>query len=353
MKAHWNRFLFLSFVAFAFAGWFGCSPAKPRDTALINLIEKPVKGYKQPPERDHDGFLDDDLNVVYYKKNQTIVWARKFTGRLGGVRPPHILSDQSRVYVSHNNGILALNKPDGDFLWYQEGPNERMALNGNVLYAVSRGHGNKGEKNGWWLFARDTKSGNLAFKYELSQDDDYDPDPVKVFDDVVVVQKSYSFEGGDTKFIDGKGKLLHQLPFEVVDMATNNGRYYVLSGSKVLGYGKDWKPFGIWSFPQAEFLPRGRLFFLNGNTALAYLFCPISDSGVQLMKFDTTTGRTIWNYQCRPLGVGHSAYSHRVTVEIVDANIRVTSDGFRRFVETITIENGNRLDRYYETISFP
>jgi hypothetical protein len=67
---------------------------------------------------------------------------------------------------------------------------------------------------------------------------------------------------------------------------------------------------------------------------------------VQIMRLDPTKGKVVWRVSCAPLGVDHSAYSHRANVTVEDGHIKVNSRGSSgTFVEYLDLETGRQLKR--------
>lgn len=72
-----------------------------------------------------------------------------------------------------------------------------------------------------------------------------------------------------------------------------------------------------------------------------------SDSGVQVMRLRPQAGEQVWQADCDPLGVGHSAYQHEAKVEITDGKyLKVMSKGSEgSFVELLDLGSGRHLSR--------
>ena len=51
---------------------------------------------------------------------------------------------------------------------------------------------------------------------------------------------------------------------------------------------------------------------------------PAADSGVQVMRVDSQTGKVSWAQQCAPLNVNHSKYFHQASVRVDGSRLRVT-----------------------------
>jgi hypothetical protein len=91
----------------------------------------------------------------------------------------------------------------------------------------------------------------------------------------------------------------------------------------------------------------GGLLKLPDGDLLAFLYCQIADTGVQLVRLDPEDGRPVWQAYCRRLGVPlHSKYLHDAEVEIDDEFVKVTSRGAAgTFVELLDPGSGMQLGR--------
>jgi hypothetical protein len=79
---------------------------------------------------------------------------------------------------------------------------------------------------------------------------------------------------------------------------------------------------------------------------VAFLYCGIADSGVEVMRLNSATGKVVWRADCAPLGVKHSAYQHEATVAAEGDALRVTSRGSSgTFVEVLDLGSGRQLER--------
>lgn len=104
----------------------------------------------------------------------------------------------------------------------------------------------------------------------------------------------------------------------------------------------------VWSisFGDHEWTAGGGLVDLPGGDLLAFRFGRISDSGVDLIRFDSMSGKAVWKVHCAPLGVDHSKYRHDAFVAVEGEKLRVTSKGsFGTFVEILDMKTGRQLER--------
>lgn len=102
-------------------------------------------------------------------------------------------------------------------------------------------------------------------------------------------------------------------------------------------------------FNRPEFIPGGWLLPLAGGDVLAFTFCRISDSGVQIMRVNSQSGAILWSAYCPTLRMSHSEYSHEahalVNVAANRAAVMSGDDG-GRFVELLDLTSGQRIVRW-------
>src|SRR5262245_52970475 len=138
---------------------------------LILVLGWSVHADKAP---GHPPFAIHGDRVLGRDSKGDIRWSTRLDGNLGTVRPPDVLWDEKRVYISHKQGITALHVHDGAVLWHWEGPNHCLLLSGNLLLATDCSVAPRG---GRWLLARDVSKGHEAFKVKLPSKD-FDPMPI-------------------------------------------------------------------------------------------------------------------------------------------------------------------------------
>ncbi len=101
------------------------SPAAPASPALFPVV---------PPKVSFVVGRDD--HTLVRLDNDKPTWPRRFDDRLGGVRDPHIVSDDTRVFLTSCPHLIALDAKTGSPLWTSDGPTDRLFLSGNLLLAT-------------------------------------------------------------------------------------------------------------------------------------------------------------------------------------------------------------------------
>jgi len=90
----------------------------------------------------------------------------------------------------------------------------------------------------------------------------------------------------------------------------------------------------------------GGLLKLPGGDGLAYGYCGIADSGVDLLRFDPRGGQERWRTSCAELGVSHSKYRHEARARVSGHRLLVVSVGSSgKFAELIDPETGGKIHR--------
>ena len=273
-------------------------------------------------------------------------WSTPLEGNLGGVRPPDLLGDADRVYVSHGDGVTALDYRTGAVLWHSPGPNDRMMLSGELLLATDCGSGDLTEKGGRVLIARAVADGKAVFQAQLPAKD-FDPEPIREVAGLFLVQVCDD-PGGDgaALLFDQKGRLRHRLDHEVVNGRALGEDRLLLTSREVVRLGPDDKPKWTDPFKAREWIAGGGVVDLPGGDVLAFLYGQISDSGVRVMRVRPDDGTVVWEAFCDPLGVSHSKYRHRAKVAVADGRVNVVSHASGGgFVEGLDLESGRQIKR--------
>jgi hypothetical protein len=214
-----------------------------------------------------------------------------------GARDYPLLWDAKRLYVWDEQGVTALSTTTGIVLWHADGPMEDIVLSGDLLLVPG-----KHLPDGRWLTARAVTTGAEVRKVLLRAG-------------VITALP----RGKDWVFLNSKG-VVRSSPRDKESWTTQ---------FETRGWHGD-----------------GGLVEAGGGDVVAFFYCPIADSGVQVMRLNTTTGKTMWQARCAPLGVGHSKYRHHATVTTDGQKLRVTSRGsYGMFVEVLDLETGKRLKR--------
>jgi outer membrane protein assembly factor BamB len=292
--------------------------------------------------------IDHEVNRVVCRDAGRIRWSTPLKGYLGLVRPPHLLADTERVYVTHESGVTALDAKTGKILWRSKGPNDRLLLSGNLLLAADCEAGEAVAARGRWLVARAVATGAVVFRTAL---------PVKGFDPESireVVAGLFLVDGGEhpdgkgqTLLLDRKGKVRFRLDRQVVDGKQRGKDLVLLTSRDVVALGPDGRTRWAVPFEERQWVAGGGLEELPSGDLLAFLFGCISDSGVQVIRLNPTTGKAAWQVRCAPLGVTHSEYEHGAEVKVKGQRVKVTSRGSDgRFVEVLDLKSGQQLKRW-------
>jgi outer membrane protein assembly factor BamB len=274
-------------------------------------------------------------------------WRTALQEYVGGVRPPHLVWDSERVYVTNNDGVTALDARTGKVLWQAKGPEDRLLLSGDLLLAAK----------GPVLSARNTKDGKEAFGLRLrTRAPDYeDPFSITEVTDLFLVQYLGGIWGGQASFlIDRKGNIRCQLPRQVVcGITSGKGRVFLTNTDVFLLSARDeitWSAqFDDNALIDWWFLG-GEILQLPGGDLLAYRYCTDADWGVQLMRLNPSTGKVVWKGSCEGLGAEQEGeYSQKVQVAVEGPLIRVTSHGDGgSFWEILDLASGEQLFRQEE-----
>jgi outer membrane protein assembly factor BamB len=287
----------------------------------------------------------DKKQVVRHDAKGKVVWSVKFDKDIGGARPPHLLWDERRVYITHEIvGVTALDSENGKALWHVRGPESGMLLSDGLLLGTGP-ISNKDGTFSHWLFACEVAKGTVVFKTRLPKDMS-DPQAVQEVAGLFLVQIGESpFGEGHALLIDRQGAVRHQFDHQVVCGKQSAGDIIFLTSKNVVRVTAKDKV--AWAIPlDHEWIAGGGLIDLPDGDVIAFRFGRISDSGVSLIRFDPVSGKEKWRHNCGPLRVGHSAYSHTATVALEGEKLRVTSVGsYGTFVETLDLKTGRQLRR--------
>jgi outer membrane protein assembly factor BamB len=324
----------------ATAGVLGALPcsaaaAKPQRLKGGELTTSPLRFHTVPLR--HLVVCADRLGKVR--------WSVRLDGSLDGVRPPHLVWDAERVYVTHQDGITALDASTGKVRWHVKGPQDRLFLSRGLLLATECSSGDEVIQNGRWLTARRAADGKEVFKVRLPVSN-FDPWPIEKVAGLFLIQTSGGFGGKDQSWlIDQKGVVRHRLERQVLDGRRRNKDVVLLTDRDVVRLAPDGRPRWQLSFRE-EWLAGGGLQEVDGGDLVAFVYGQIRDSGVWVIRLNPATGKAVWRARCAPLGVGHSKYHHQATIRIKGDRAEVTSQGSAgTFVELLDLESGRRVKR--------
>jgi hypothetical protein len=300
------------------------------------------------------GFFDlprydiDREGRVTRSEGERAVWTTKLDGTFGAHRDPHLVYDDRRVYLTHDDGVTALDAKTGKVVWHTKGPNDRMLLSKDLLLAAHCGLNKDIEKNGRFFSARRAADGKEVFRVRLPDHGDFDPYPIKEVAGLFLVQSRGWGEHEPAAFLVTRdGKVWKQFDHLILDGVDADGLRVFLATDRVLGVTADktvqWQiDLDDWF----DFCGAGQLLKLPGGDVVAYRYGRICDSGVGLMRLDPCKGRTRFNAYCERLGVGHSANSHTATVTVEKGALKVVSRGSSgTFVEILEMDTGKRISR--------
>ena len=304
-----------------------------------DLIESPGK----PPSSAFQLTEGENGRIQRMAANGGTVWSTPLKHYVGGVRPPHLLYDGRRVYVSGMvGGVTALDAKSGKILWHSDGPGERMCLHGDLLLAAECGGSPAITANGRWFVARSTATGKEVFKTKLPPEID-DAIPIRRCAGMYLVEQN----GMTTSaiLIDDKGQIRLRFNKYLIDARSAGDDVITLmeSGVSRLSLKNETK----WTVPFKQSSgDGGRIRQLASGDLIAYHFDPISDSGVGVMRLDPISGDVRWKVFCKPLGVSHSKYKHEARIGIENNRLKVTSVGSGgRFDEFLDLHSGKLIRR--------
>jgi hypothetical protein len=316
------------------------SPPAPMTVLVPDPNEMDFDSERPPP----DLRIDHDANAVV--RSGQVRWSTHLDGYLGRVRDPHLLHDADRVYVTHGDGVTALDGHTGKVLWHSPGPADRMCLSCDLLLATDCGVAESLGGRGRWLTARAVATGAEVFRVGLPLEG-FDALPIGEVAGLFLVQVwGDGSEKGAAVLIDRQGKVRHRFDRQVVAGKSLGQDRVFLTSRDVVRVSPGGKVAWSVPFPHPEWIAGGGLLELEGGDLLAFLYCQIADSGVQVVRLDPAAGRVVWRASCVGLGVGHSAYRHRAEVEIDGEFVKVTSRGsYGTFVELLDPASGRQLGR--------
>jgi outer membrane protein assembly factor BamB len=267
-----------------------------RPAALLILLFAGGSGLALPQavRPDPPSFAIDKGYVVRRDDGQ-VRWSTRLGPAPDVLRPPHLVWDAKRVYVRHSDGVTALSTATGIILWHSPGPNDRLLVSRGRLLATE-----EAEDRNRWVIARTVTTGAEVCRFRLPQG------------------------------------AIAGLPWGPDRLILTDRDVVRLSPSKVA-----W----VTSHGDRDWLGGGGLIEVGGDV-VAFLYCPIADSGVLLVRLNAATGKVVWRARCAPLGVDHSKYRHDATVAVEGERLRVNSWGsYGTFLEVLDVRTGKRLKR--------
>jgi outer membrane protein assembly factor BamB len=275
--------------------------------------------------------------VVRQDAGGKVAWSTKLDRPFDPQEEPALAWDEWRVFVPLRNGVTVLDASTGKRLWHADGPSKNPLVSGRLVVTLGW------EGDAWWLVGRGAASGVRVFQVPLP------PEPAEIWSvrdagGLFVVQAGRFF-GVKGLLIDRHGTIRHRFNRPVLAALPLEQGGVVLTSHEVMRFSAAGEC--RWAAPlEQRWLPGGGLVEVGGGGLVAFLYCPIADSGVQLVRFDVATGKVVWRARCAPLGADHSKYRHEVRVTLQGERLRVTSKGSSgTFVELLDLKTGKRLER--------
>jgi outer membrane protein assembly factor BamB len=282
--------------------------------------------------------------VARHDANGKVVWSVSFDNDMGGVRPPHLLWDENRVYLTHKDGVTALDAGTGKTLWHAQGPERGLLLSDGLLLGIGSVK-NKDGRFSCWVFACDVAKGTVVFRTQLAADMS-DPEEVRQVAGLFLVQIGEAPGGkGHAFLIDRQGAVRHQFDRQIVaGKQYGDDRVFLTSKNVVRVTAKGEI---AWTVPiDHQWIAGGDLIDLPDGDVITSQFGKINDSGVRLIRFDISSGKEKWKHQCRGLDVEHSEYFHTANVAVEGEKLRVASEGSSgTFIEILDLKTGRQLER--------
>jgi outer membrane protein assembly factor BamB len=275
-----------------------------------------------------------------------LLWSVRLAGDLDWVRPPQDHCDAERLYISHNDGVTALDMKTGKVLWHTKGPSDRLLLSGDLLLATDCSAGESVKTNGRWLTARATKSGAEVFKIRLATEED-NLQPIREITGLFLVQIMEHPGGkGNALLFDRQGQVRHRFDREIIDGRIQGEDRVFITSRDLVCLSPEGKTLWVAPFERKQWIAGGGLVYLPGDHLVAFLYGTINDSGVQVMRVDVSKGKVVWRASCAGLGVTHSIYEHQANVTLDEGQIKVNSEGSSgTFVEYLDLGTGRQLKR--------
>jgi outer membrane protein assembly factor BamB len=284
--------------------------------------------------------------VVRLDAGGKIAWSTRLDRPLDPQGGADLAWDEWRVYVPLQRGVMALDATTGKPLWHAIGPSNNLLVSGRLVLALGRQAGAS------WFVGRGAATGVRAWQVKLPADrfGDVSLWSAREFAGLFLVRRVGGGGEEQALLLDRQGDVRHRFRHPVVAASTQGQEGVFLSGGEVVGSSAG--RVGRWATPLAspEAIANGRLLGVGPGQLLAFVYCPIADSGVQLVRFDAAKGKVAWRARCAPLGVDHSKYRHQAAVAVGRDRVRVTSKGSSgTFVEVLDLKTGKRLERTSST----
>ena len=127
--------------------------------------------------------------------------------------------------------------------------------------------------------------------------------------------------------IDRRGRVRHQFDRQIVTVAQKGEGHLVLTSRDVVLLSQSGTIKWSVPFEKDEWPAGGGVIKIAGRNVVAFLYCPNSDSGVNVMLLEADKGVKHWETHTCCLGVAHSGYNHTAEITETDGRLTVTSRG--------------------------
>jgi outer membrane protein assembly factor BamB len=287
--------------------------------------------------------LADGRSAKRLNEDGTTRWTAELPGRAFSNRPPYAIVAGKASVVAYDGGLVAFNDENGERLWKQEGPNNRLCAFGELVVAVDCTNKKEGEKR--LMVARKLSDGSEAWHIKLPPE--REPADVTPAGECVLVRMDDS-KVKYGKLVSREGKIVLDLPEFVYRAAPREGGWLVATSSRLAQIDAQGKAAWEVSNEHADWSPFDRReFMFAGDDIYAWYWGPISDSGVEVRRISAKTGKEAWKARCKSLGVPHSKYRHLAYLELRGEELIVVSQGSGGwFIEVLDTEDGKQVCRW-------
>jgi outer membrane protein assembly factor BamB len=337
-------------LAFAVASWFAWVSPRDRNWRLyreryadreLEISSGMVKAAERGAIRViSEGYTQRSVERVDSQGN--VVWSVEMPPYIPYCRPRPWLRFKSTVIVARGDGLVSVEFDTGKTLWTSEGPNNRLAVAGNLVLAAC--HSSTATRS-QRAVARNGDTGKLEWKLRLPGSGE--PHAIVAGGGLIWITGSDERKGY-TYVVDRQGTLLRQFPECVSSFHSAGGKVVIASEKRIAAL--DPRAKTVWEIlhDHNDEWPCGMTGICPGpgRDFLVYFFGAICDSGVHVWRVCATDGKILWKKYCPGLQISHSKYSHAVYVHRVRGELVVVSQGASYFVEVLSIETGKRVRRF-------
>lgn len=250
------------------------------------------------------------------------------------VRPPDVVVAGGVTVAVVDDALHAFDDATGKALWTAPGPADRLTTDGTLVFTTSC---NSGRVPGRAVIARRAADGKEAWRALVAEESD--PDAIELDPRHVIVRDT---SRNVTFVFDHAGKELHRIKESVQVVHPIGQDLLVFTDKHVARYEDAGRV--AWTIPAlAATFVAGNDVVDAGAFTLVGNYGRISDSGVDLVALDPTSGVTRWRTKVPGLGVGHSEYLHVAYLELRGPKVYVVSQGSGgSFFERVDVATGKR-----------